>query len=448
MGAKSLLRLVPGALPVIVAAPFLLSCDGSPDQTVATGGGKANKAVVYTIITDNTMKAGQNLGKKDWFIKVLEEANAGRVAGRAPLAFEAVKEDDWHKVISKTIKSDGAPALYHAWSGYAVSADVRNGLAEDLTPLFQSEKWTERMAPSALHAARVGDKYYFVPQWIDISNVLWYNPALLKKHGVESDPATWTFDDLVAHCRALAKKEVTPIALGNKDGWVLGNFAAHLLSRSAGEGLYADVLALKPGTKLANPEFVKGLGLLKQLAAVGAFSRGVAEDDADTAIARFLAGQAAMCAIGSWLPADHQPIPIDVRCVNLPPVAGGKGDQKSVILSVTGYLAGKGSGHLEGAKAFLARFLSDEKQREWAEYGFFSPLKGVGFGARSEPCYATLTRLITEPATVVDPPDTGYSHAVADALYAAAADVVAGSEPEAALAKADESLAAHRALGE
>ena len=108
---------------------------------------------------------------------------------------------------------------------------VKADRMEDLAPLYKEQGWMEVFPKDLIKLLGTGDSIWSVPVNIHRSNVLWYNPANLKKWGVEA-PATW--DDFFKIAPKLKEKGVVPLALATN--WT----ANHLWESVALASLGAD----------------------------------------------------------------------------------------------------------------------------------------------------------------------------------------------------------------
>jgi len=90
---------------------------------------------------------------------------------------------------------------------------------EDLSGLFQSEKWATVFPPGLVALLSSKGGIWSVPVNIHRSNVMWFVPAKLSEWGVKP-PKTW--DELIATCQTLKSKGVdAPLALG--ENWTVNH---------------------------------------------------------------------------------------------------------------------------------------------------------------------------------------------------------------------------------
>jgi len=144
------------------------------------------------------------------------------------------QQDDLYETIGlpNLLAGRNAPDIYFEWTGERLRTRLKDGYAADLTESFKSGPLAGLWDDATLGQYTVDGKVVMVPYAADVTNVLWFNKALLADAGV-TPPSTWA--ELLAACDALNAKGITPIASGNKDLWAAGNWRAQLAPRVVGE---------------------------------------------------------------------------------------------------------------------------------------------------------------------------------------------------------------------
>ncbi|MGV3722473.1 MAG: ABC transporter substrate-binding protein [Actinomycetota bacterium] len=335
------------------------------------------------------------------------------------------------------------PDVYFQWGGHLVRKYAAAGYALDLTGEFpQSEH--SRYLPAAWASCTDRDgRIVLWPSAASVTTVMWYRKSLFKKAGVEP-PDTW--GEFLQVCEALKANGVTPIAVGNRELWAGGNFAAYLAAQRAGVERYNAVLGLAPGTSLEDPAFVEAFEALAQLEARGYLNRGVAGVGADEARSLLLQGRAAMHPIGDWLVSEADPSEVeDLACFLLPPLPGQPHPEPALLALTTGYMVHRNSRHLEEAKALARHLCSEPVQKEWAKHGHLSARRAAAPGAGAPEGQRQLLRLMeTTPATAIAP-DVGFDLEVSDAFLDAVSLLFGGrATPREALAGAERQVRALR----
>ena len=81
---------------------------------------------------------------------------------------------------------------------------------------------------------------YAVPLGVHRNGVLWFNKAIFDEHGLTA-PTTW--DEFFAAADTLKAAGVTPLALGDKDGWTALNLFEQILLSQLGPEDYRGIWA-------------------------------------------------------------------------------------------------------------------------------------------------------------------------------------------------------------
>ena len=310
----------------------------------------------------------------------------------------------------KSLFSGGTPPdIYFQWGKYLVGQYKEAGYAADLTHELEKDNWKDRFDPAVWPSASYEGRIYMIPTSIDLTSVIWYNKGIFRQNGLES-PATWT--EFMAICEILKDNGIVPICFGNKDLWPVANWAAHLMSRVAGEQLYDDVLSMKPGKKSANDAFVKGLGMIEKMARAGYFNEGLNGMSDMEAIMLFFQGRAAMHPIGGWI-INHAkkaaPDGFEYDAFKMPAIEGGVGDQTSVLRLASGYMVYRDTKHFDEAVEFLRYLTSLEVAKRFvSRCGTFTSLRGAITEETADPHLLSLVAMCRSANAVVTAPDVGY----------------------------------------
>lgn len=351
------------------------------------------------------------------------------------------QDDDLYQTIGlpNLLSGRNAPDVYFEWTGDRMVTRYEDGYAADLTEAVTSGPLAGIYDEGVFPDASVDGKVVLVPHTADVSNVIWYNKAILEEHGV-APPTTW--EELLAACDTLNEAGVIPIASGNKDLWAAGNWLSHLASRVVGEDVYHDTLA--NGGPFSTPEWEQAFGYIAELRDAGCVNESVNAVDDNAGAQLFFQGQAAMHPIGSWLVSwaiDENP-DLDFDFVNLPAMPeGSAGNQDSVTGVSTGHMVNANSENIDLAIEFLALVNSPENVLAFINDAELAPLAESAEAADVDDRSERLTDLLKAGAPVVLPPDTGYDVEMALELYAAEAAVLGGqATPAEALATLDERL--------
>jgi len=351
------------------------------------------------------------------------------------------QDDDLYQTIGlpNLLSGRNAPDVYFEWTGDRMAQRYADGYGADLTEAVTSGPLAGIYNEGVFPFASVDGKVVLVPHTADVTNVIWYNTAILDEHGI-TPPATW--EELLVACDTLDAAGVVPIGSGNKDLWAAGNWLSHIASRVVGEDVYAATLSGEG--VFSTPEWEEAFGYIEELAAHNCVNESVNAVDDNAGAQLFFQGKAAMHPIGSWLVSwaiDENP-DLEFDFVNLPAMPeGSAGDQDSVIAVETGHMVNPNSENIDLAIEFLALVNSPENVLAFINDAELAPLAESASAADVDARSARLNDLFKTGAAVVLPPDTGYDVEMALQLYEAEAAVLGGqATPAEALATLDERL--------
>jgi len=341
------------------------------------------------------------------------------------------------------LQSSTPPDIYFQWAGYPVERDVKTGTAFDLTGAMATDGWKETFQPglwTAGSGTTVDGHIYLVPTSVGVDVTLWYNTKLFKKLNLDT-PKTWA--DLMTDVKAIAASGVTPIVIGNKEQWPLGNWISQIASRLVPPADYEAAFNQDGPFKI--PGFQHAFQLLKDLHDAGAFNIDMATLDQDQGMATFFQSAAAIDPIGWWLvrPKDQISDPdFDYAQFNTPIIDDTTSNKDNVSGSGEGFIVNAHSEHKDAAIAFLKFMTSAENQAKWiAATGQSSPVIAANVGANLDPHVAEIATLMNTASSLTAPPDTSYPLPVARTFYQAAAYVASGDKsPDDALDWLDATL--------
>jgi raffinose/stachyose/melibiose transport system substrate-binding protein len=434
-----------GATAVIALAGCAGSGVASPAASVLASAAAASAAASAaspspTAPNDHVLRVAMG-SPGEAQIRVWDDVAKQYMAAHAETKVEMnYQQDDLYETIGlqNLLAGRNAPDIYFEWTGERLRTRLNDGYAADLTDVFKTGPLAGLFDDATLAQYTVDGKVVMVPYSADVTNVLWYNKAILTDAGVQP-PATWS--DLLAACDALKAKGIIPIASGNKDLWPAGNWLGHMASRVIGEDVYAQTLS---GTgKFSTPAWESAFGHIKELADHKCVNDTANSIDDNAGAQLFFQEKAAMHPIGSWLVSwalDEAP-DLDFDYINLPAMPDGKGNQNSVIGVATGYVINAKSPKQNEAAEFMA-LLNNETNVKALIKAEVTPLaKSASAGEKIDSRSTKLTQLLNEAPAIVLPPDTGYDLKTADALYSAIAAVLGGqTSPKDALAEIDRKL--------
>ncbi|QAY68013.1 extracellular solute-binding protein [Paenibacillus protaetiae] len=261
---------------------------------------------------------------------------------------ESIGDQNAYYTKLKTLAaSNDLPDIFIS-KGSELAMFSQNETTASLDDLLNADPaWKDGFLPTAFNDLSSGGHTYGIPFSMLATSVVYYNKQLFADAGIASFPKTWAeLQDAVDKLKA---KGVTPIALGNKEQWVAESCILSALGdRFTGTDWFNSIIN-KSGAKFTDPDFVKGLAALQDLAKQGAFNADLNSINNDQQKTLYFNGKAAMFMEGSWAIGAVASAPKEVadntEVAVLPAVEGGKGN----ALATSG---GAGSGYAVGIKGF------------------------------------------------------------------------------------------------
>jgi glucose/mannose transport system substrate-binding protein len=118
-------------------------------------------------------------------------------------------------ILATRLKNNDPPDSYQAHAGLELQSDIKAGVVEDITYLYEQQGWKDKVPKGLLDAITLDGKIYSVPVNIHRANLIWYSPKTLTTAGIAAPPATWA--DFLTQAETLKAKGLTPLAIG--PGW-------------------------------------------------------------------------------------------------------------------------------------------------------------------------------------------------------------------------------------
>lgn len=163
---------------------------------------------------------------------------------------------------------------------------------EDLSSLFKSEGWTKVFPKDVVELISSKGGIWSVPVNVHRSNVMWYNPAQLKKWGV-SAPKNWT--QFLTTCSALKAKGVqAPLVVG--ENWTQQHLWENVMIGTLGAQGWNNLWSGK--MKFTDPRVVNGFATFgKVMDCANKDASGLSWQQASDRIAD---GTSAFNIMGDW----------------------------------------------------------------------------------------------------------------------------------------------------
>ncbi len=303
-------------------------------------------------------------------IKAFEESHPN-----IKINMEAFPHDQYKVKVKTSAAGKQLPDIYQVWPGAELEPLVNAGVIAPIDDII--DNWKDKIIPADLLTAYAIDgKQYAVPGNQNYTHTIYYDKDQVAQAGFNEFPTTYAdFKTLISK---LNENKVTPIVLGNKGQWVLQScYISTIGDRFTGANFLADALSGKK--QFTDPQFVKGLSVIEELAKMNAFNSDMNSIDNNQQRDVFLQGKAAMFIEGSWAIGDitaKSPADKNIGIAFFPSVEGGDG-KPNAVSSVVGTGLGINS-NLTGeekaaAEEFMKFFYNEDFYKHMMQQGVVVP---------------------------------------------------------------------------
>lgn len=249
------------------------------------------------------------------------------------LRVQAIPPDEYYATISKAEQEDKLPDVFVMWSGTMTRDFAYAGSIQPIHSLLDDyPEWRDGFLPGSMEAFTEGGLTYSAPMGLSPTSILYYNKSIFLEQKL-TVPRTW--EELKEVVRKLRERDIAPIALGNKAGWLAqSSIFSSLADRVTGTDWFIKAVNGE-GASFTDPEFIEALRFMKELGQDGAFQAGYGEIDNVEMELLFARGGAAMMIDGGWaltnLAANATREELErLGATVLPTMPGGRGDPRSL----------------------------------------------------------------------------------------------------------------------
>jgi raffinose/stachyose/melibiose transport system substrate-binding protein len=260
------------------------------------------------------------------FEKVLAEWN--RANPDIQIEAEAAESEAYKIRIRTAVAVNEAPDIFFSWGAGFAKPFVSAGKVLALDD-YLDEETLDKMVPGSLENFTYDGKIYALPTFM-IAGIFYCNQELFDKYDVKIPD---TFDELLEAVRIFKENDITPMAVGLKDGWP-GIFYQNILAiRTA--GIEKTISALNKEITFYQPEFIESAKKLAELVEAGAFHSGSSQLTQYEAENTFIKGKVPMYYCGSWsagtMERPNSLVKGKVVVKNFPYIEGAKGDRNGFL---------------------------------------------------------------------------------------------------------------------
>jgi raffinose/stachyose/melibiose transport system substrate-binding protein len=256
---------------------------------MSLGAAEAQEIRLWTLnfANESANKAFQSI------VRDFESANPG-----VTVKVEPRGTDEHKSALRVAAGSDQAPDVFFSWAGLGLGGEfIKSDLAAPMDKYYVQYKWDDLFLPAALSFSKQYAGGRFGAPYTFHGEAIYYNKALFKKAGIESEPKT--YDELVADADKLAAAHIPAITFGGTVNWHVMRLMDEILEVQCGPEKHDALMTMKanwaeePCATKSFEEFHKWSSkyFLKPFMGI----------DQAQSFNLFVAGRAAMMLEGDWL---------------------------------------------------------------------------------------------------------------------------------------------------
>lgn len=330
-------------------------CGGSDDE----GGGDASQVEVFSWWTGPGEADGLQAMKADF-----EKKNPGTKFVNAAIAGGSGTQAQ--AVLASRLQNRKPPDSFQGHAGAELLDYIKAGQIEPLDDFYNDNNLRQAYPEQLLEQITYQGKIYSVPVNIHRSNVLWYNPGILKEAGLSGPPKTVA--EFIDALKAVKEKTgKVPLSLGAQ--WTADHLLENVLLGDLGTDAYNALW--KPGADWSSPAVTKALTDFAEILKYTTVE--AASTDWQGAAKAVVDGKAAFNIMGDWAygyfvnPAPNglgKKLDTDFKYAPAP------GTDGTYMWLSDSFTLPRGAPHRGGAIAWLKEAASKEGQ------DLFNPKKG------------------------------------------------------------------------
>jgi glucose/mannose transport system substrate-binding protein len=199
------------------------------------------------------------------------------------------------QALAARLQAGSPPDSWQLHPAGQLKSYVDGGQVADLTQLWTDNNWAANMPKDVAEAQQVDGKYYTVPIGVHRGNILWTNPAVLSKAGVQIDQAAGV-DGLIASLQKIQASGVTPVCLGDKDIFASAELLESLIMSRTGADNWRKLFTNE--FSFGSPEVRQALEDYKTILSLS--NKDHSAITWDEAVKKMADGNCAVSLMGDW----------------------------------------------------------------------------------------------------------------------------------------------------
>ncbi|RCW62760.1 extracellular solute-binding protein [Saliterribacillus persicus] len=280
----------------VILISFLVACSGDSGEETSSGnddGAEANDDAV----TLEFWRA-EDIGRADFevFMDVVEKFNEEHPD--IELQVNTTPHADYRTRLNTQAAGGQLPDIFQVWPGAELQPLVDGGVVQPINDI--TSYWTEEtglLDEEDFEDFSINGDAYAVPANTNPTHMIFYDEDMLADAGFDSFPET--YDEFLQLVDELKANDITPIALGNSDAWVLQSvYISTIADRFTGNDFLEGVA--NGERAFTDDDFVQSLGVIEELVNKEAFNADLNTIDSSQMIDYFVQGRTAMVIDGNW----------------------------------------------------------------------------------------------------------------------------------------------------
>ena len=195
-------------------------------------------------------------------------------------------------MLAQRLAAHKPPDSFQGHAGAELLDYIKAGQVEPIDFIYKKYGFNKIMPKQLISQITYKGHLYSVPVNIHRANILWFNPSVLKKAGIQGAPATW--DAFIADLKLAKKANVIPLALAQD--WTQKHLLETVMIATLGPSGWSSLW--KKGGDWSSPKVTTALNRFKELLTyTNSDAQSLTWQDASKLVAD---GKAAFNVMGDW----------------------------------------------------------------------------------------------------------------------------------------------------
>ncbi|MFW6116622.1 MAG: ABC transporter substrate-binding protein [bacterium] len=278
-----------------------------------------------------------------------------------------ISNENYNDVLRTAMLGGQPPDLFVTGTRAHLTDYEDADLLYDLTDWYA--EYGDRFIPGYELNSVIGGVRYAVPWTILVLDLIWYNPQITGKYGLNPQDIE-TFEDLLAMCETLKDNGEVCFAFGGGGaGWKGGHWVMLLIQNNMPEEEWLKLATREK--KWTDEDVVRLLSYFEKLVEEGYVAPGAAADERDAGLAVHFQGEGAFWQAGSWhlyqKGGDMAPPDWEFEFIPFPPLADSPDLNVAVSGSNLQWTIANESDHIDETLLFLEYISRLENVERWVE---------------------------------------------------------------------------------